>query len=133
MKNIPFMYMVGYDQSFQKACKTGWGCGYVAIPMEHPVAVNHFKRIESDKLLKEANVLINPEQFYYHIDKYLNIPECEQEITLTEPEEINGKLYLTVGFDTAHSHNSSKDNFSYVFKETQKMLHLINNMNHEDK
>lgn len=118
----PFIYMVGYDRTFQKNCNTGWGCGYVCLPIEHPKAVLHFERLADDnKKLAEAK-----EDEYIYVNPYFEIAGgLNQEVTLTETEEIDGDKYLVIGFDTAHSWNDSTHNFNYVFRETREMLNII--------
>jgi hypothetical protein len=35
-----FVKTSGYSEDFKSATKSGWGCGYVYIPKEHPILVN---------------------------------------------------------------------------------------------
>lgn len=119
--NKPFMYLVGYNREFVKSCNTGWGCGYIAIPIEHKLAVKHFDRLSADKLKEDFT------SDYVYINPYFEAIPLNQEITLTEERVINGADYLVVGFDTGHSWNNKTHNFDYVFKETAEMLKLIEN------
>lgn len=122
-KNTPFMYMVGYDRKFQENCNTGWGCGYIAIPLDHPKAIAHFERVEADRLrVSQARA----DEYFYVNEYYQQENSLNQEITLTETENINGVDYLVIGFDTAHSWNNETHNFGWVFRETKEMLNLIN-------
>jgi len=115
MKNTAFMYLIGYDEHFKSVCKTGWGCGYVAIPADSEIVKQHFARIEEEQ-----------SQTDYYVSDYLQIGE--QEITWTQSQTLNGVDYLVIGFDTAHSYNSSKHDFEYVFTETQKLLTEVNDL-----
>lgn len=117
----PFMYLIGYDRHFIKTCNPGWGCGYVAIPTDHPLVITNFERIATENELKDNA----PEEEYIYVNNYLEIPNIEQEITYTEAKQINGKDYIIVGFDTAHIYNSSEHNMEYVLSETKKILDII--------
>jgi len=113
MKEQAIMYLIGYDKDFKTACKTGWGCGYVAIPADSDLVKNHY-----------ANVAKEQAETDYFVSDYLQIGD--NEITYTAEQEINGVNYLTIGFDTAHSWNSDKHDFNYVFTETAKLLAEVN-------
>lgn len=120
-----FMYMVGYNSDFKKQCNTGWGCGYVAIPMDSNAVKMHFKRIADEEEAQKGDE-------WAFVDKYFRHAGLEQEITLTEVETIDGNEYLTIGFDTAHRYNNDFHDFNYVFSETVKILNLINEINADD-
>lgn len=119
MENKPFMYLIGYDQHFMKACNTGWGCGYVAIPLDHKLAILHFARIEAEQDTGNDNE-------YHYVNKYFELDGLNQEITYTQTQIINDIQYLVIGFDLAHSWNDSSHDFNYCFNETVEMLNLIN-------
>lgn len=119
MKTKPFMYLIGYNSQFKTNCNTGWGCGYVAIPLNHRLVKKHYKRI-SDEENEETDE-------YSYVSKYFELSGLEQDITYTEKQLINGIEYLTIGFDTAHIYNNESHDFDYVFTETNKILKLINN------
>ena len=84
--------LIAYSTEFQKSCNTGWGCGYVLIPLEHPFLVKR---------------LLNNDNYFYPQIEYFS-----EEITYCE--EVNG--VLKVGFDTAHSWNNL-ENSSKLFVE----------------
>lgn len=110
-----FMYLVRYSKEFQENCKTGWGCGYVAIPKGHFVEV-WYSMQEKDGF------------------DYLQLSEFGEEITLTKYVEINGKDYLIIGFDTAHSYNNPEEHdFNYVLNATHKILDVVNNFHKKFK
>lgn len=120
--NTPFMYLIGYDREFKKNCNTGWGCGYVAIPLDHPAAIQHFERLKADELKKlHAN-----EDEYIYVSPYFELFGLVEPTTYTETTNIKGVDYLVFGFDTAHSWNSELDDFNFVFNQTAKNLELIN-------
>ena len=119
--NKPFMYLIGYDREFKKNCNTGFGCGYVAIPIEHKLSVNHCIRlIDENKKASET-------EEYFYVNPYFEHKGLEQEITYTERRTIKGSDYIVIGFDTAHSWNNETHDFDYVFDETLKMLNTIEN------
>lgn len=84
--------------------RTGWGCGYVIIPKNHPFMVEY----KIDQL-----------QGY----SMYAIKGFEQEITFCELEK-NGDL--KIGFDTAHSWNDNTHDKEWVTNETKKLLKCIN-------
>jgi hypothetical protein len=105
-----FIKTVGYSDDFIKATKSGWGCGYVYIPSEHPILVQ----------------LINEHRDYF----YLQPNNCEQEITLSQWD--GEKDYYVIGFDTAHSYNNSTHDEAYVIAETEKIKALVDAYTIED-
>lgn len=110
-----FMYLAGYDRDLQKNCNTGWGCGYVAIPKDSKVIKDWQQRLEKDRIENPDN---------YH-SEYFTPGDIDQEITYTEEVELEGDLYIVIGFDTAHIYNGPSHNFKYVFDETRKIMNRI--------
>ena len=118
MQTIP--YMIGYNDDFMKFCNSGWGCGYLLIPPAHPFVENVKKRMEydQDNDFDEYGLI-----YYCQFDN--SKCDCEQ-ITLATWKEINGINYLLIGFDTAHSWNSTeKDTFTVVFDMTMRLQQYI--------
>lgn len=101
-----------YSEDFVLATRSGWGCGYVWIPNEHPILV---------KLITDTNA-----QWSY----YLQPDGCEQEITYSEWDAEQD--YYVIGFDTAHSHNNSSHDEAYVIAETEKIKALVDAYTQED-
>jgi hypothetical protein len=113
MKTI--IYSVGYDESFIKMANTGWGCGYIMIPLDHP-------------FLTAMNNLLTGDD--YMDWGYCQIPEFEEEITLDESDELNGVKYRRLGFDMAHSHNNmSNSSRDIVICQTIKMQSIVESYN----
>ena len=103
MKNTTIELMA-YSAEFQKSCNTGWGCGYVSIPLEHPF------------LVKE--LLNNDSYFYPQIDGF------SEEITFCE---INDD-FLKIGFDTAHRWNNLENSSkTYVETKANELKQCIDN------
>jgi len=92
-------------EDFIKATGSGWGCGYVYIPNEHPILV---------KLITETN-----QQWNY----CLQPKDCEQEITYSAWNKEQD--YYVIGFDTAHSYNNSSHDENYVTSEAQKIKAFV--------
>ena len=93
-----------YNESFIQSCNTGWGCGYVLIPKNHPILV---------KLLFE-----NDGYFY------LQLPNFSEEITLSEWVS-NGEFYK-IGFDTAHGWNNLENSgINFVEAKALEMQKII--------
>lgn len=123
MKNtLAFMYLVGYDRKFKEACNSGWGCGYVAIPVTHRLVEKHNERLAEAYRQQDEN----PDE-YFMIWDYLEIPGIDQKITYTQTKTLNGVDYLVAGFDTAHSYNNDSHDMDYVMTETHKILEIVNN------
>ncbi len=99
-----FISTMPYEEKFSSMCKTGWGCGYVHIPADHPILV---------KLLIEQSSGYG----------YLQPDNCEQEITLSQ-WDLN-KEYYVIGFDTAHSYNNFSHDEAYVIAETEKIKAIV--------
>lgn len=99
-----FIKTVDYSDEFMNSAKSGWGCGYVYIPSEHPILV---------KLYTEE----------YQGWNYLQPDNCEQEITYSEWD--GEEDYYIIGFDTAHYYNNSSHDEAYVIAETEKIKVLV--------
>lgn len=106
-----FIKTVEYSDEFMNSAKSGWGCGYVYIPKEHPILVK----------------LYTEEYKGWH---YLQPDKCEQEITLSQWD--GEQDYYVIGFDTAHSYNNSTHDEAYVISETEKIKALIDAYTLED-
>lgn len=103
MKNTT-IELTAYSTEFQKSCNTGWGCGYVLIPLEHPFLVK--------RLLNEDTY------FYPQINGFI------EEITFCE--EQNG--FLKIGFDTAHRWNNLENSPKiWVEQKANELKRCIDN------
>ena len=96
-----FISTMAYDDDFVSSCKTGWGCGYVHIPKDHPILVE----------LEEG------------WGNYLSPKDCPEEITYTRWDEKSE--YLVIGFDTAHSYNNSNHDEEYVTAQANAIKALV--------
>lgn len=96
-----FISTMAYDDDFKTLCKTGWGCGYVHIPKDHPILVE----------LEEG------------WGNYLQPNGCPEEITYTLWDEKSE--YLVIGFDTAHSYNNSSHDEEYVTAQANAIKALV--------
>lgn len=92
---------MAYDDDFVSSCKTGWGCGYVHIPKDHPILVE----------LEEG------------WGNYLSPKDCPEEITFTQWDK--EKEYLVIGFDTAHSYNNDSHDEAYVTAQANAIKLLV--------
>jgi hypothetical protein len=106
-----FISTMAYEEKFSSVCKTGWGCGYVHIPSDHPILV---------KIVIEESSGYN----------YLQPDKCDQEITFSKWDE--KKEYYVIGFDTAHIYNNSTHDEEYVIAETEKIKALVDAYTKED-
>lgn len=93
-----------YQESFKNSCNTGWGCGYVLIPLKHPFA--------------NVKMLLNNDTYFYP-----QISGFSEEITFAEVE---GE-FLVIGFDTAHSWNNSAHDKNFVEQKTNELKSSIDN------
>lgn len=96
-----FISKMAYEEDFKSNCKTGWGCGYVHIPKDHPI-------------------LVELEEGWGH---YLQPVNCPEEITFTEWDK--EKEYLVIGFDTAHSWNNDSHDEEYVTQQANDIKLLV--------
>lgn len=99
-----FISTIAYDDDFKSSCKTGWGCGYVHIPKDHPILVQTL--IEDDGW-----------------GNYLTPEDCPEEITFTQWDK--EKEYLVIGFDTAHIHNNDSHDEAYVTEQANAIKSLV--------
>lgn len=104
-----YISTIPYSEEYVKIAKSGWGCGYVYIPKEHPILVK---------------LLFTTDDFYY-----LEPDGCEQEITWSQWDK--NKDYYVIGFDTSHRHNNSSHNEEYVTEETKKIKALVDSYTKE--
>lgn len=96
--------LIGYDDNFIQSCSTGWGCGYVLIPLNHPFLVKR---------------LLNNDVYFYP-----QISGFSEEITFCE--EIDG--FLQIGFDTAHRWNNINNSpKSFVELKANELKQYIDN------
>lgn len=105
-----FISTMAYDDDFKISCRTGWGCGYVHIPENHPILI---KLTDNDGW-----------------GFYLTPDGCPEEITYTKWDK--EKEYLIIGFDTAHSHNNSSHDEEYVTAQANAIKELVDTYTAED-
>ena len=103
-----FISTVAYKDDFKTSCRTGWGCGYVHIPKDHPILVE----------LEEG------------WGNYLSPKDCPEEITFTQWDKDNE--YLMIGFDTAHSYNNDSHDEAYVTEQANAIKLLVDAYTAED-
>jgi hypothetical protein len=96
-----FISTVAYAEDFKIIGRTGWGCGYVHIPKDHPI-------------------LVELEEGWGH---YLEPANCPQEITFTSWDK--DKEYLVIGFDTAHGWNNDSHDEAYVTAQANDIKLLV--------
>jgi hypothetical protein len=96
-----FISTMAYEEDFKTNCRTGWGCGYVHIPKDHPILVE----------LEEG------------WGKYLQPDNCPQEITFTGWDK--EKEHLIIGFDTAHSYNNDSHDEAYIIEQCNAIKDLV--------
>ena len=102
-----FTELKAYEQNFIESCNTGWGCGYVHIPKNHPILVK---------------LLINENNGYYN----LQIDGFSEELTWTSWNETND--FYVVGFDTAHSWNNIQNSDkNFVEQKTNELKTIVDN------
>lgn len=94
-----------YDEKYKLDCKTGWGCGYVIIPKEHPILVK--ERINSSSY----DFYIQPEGFDQEISY------CRKVVG--EDKKFTGEW--KIGFDTAHRYNNATHDKEWVEKKTEEL------------
>lgn len=96
-----YISTVAYAEDFKTIGRTGWGCGYVHIPKDHPILVE----------LEEG------------WGNYLSPKDCPEEITFTQWDK--EKEYLVIGFDTAHSYNNALHDEEYVTDRANEIKLLV--------
>lgn len=107
MKTQTFTDLIAYDEKFISQTNSGWGCGYVHIPKNHPILVK---------------LLINDNDGYYN----LQIDDFSEEMTWSRWDEKNE--FFVVGFDTAHSWNNLQNSSKlFVENKTNELKNLIDN------
>jgi hypothetical protein len=104
-----YISTIAYDDDFKSSCKTGWGCGYVHIPKDHPILVE----------LEEG------------WGNYLSPKDCPEEITFSQWDKDNE--YYVIGFDTAHSYNHNiTHNEIYVTAQANAIKSLVDHYTYYD-
>jgi hypothetical protein len=93
-----------YQESFKNSCNTGWGCGYVLIPLSHPFA--------------NVKMLLNDDVYFYP-----QINGFSEEITFSKVEG----NFLVIGFDTAHSWNNPTHDKNFVEQKANELKTFIDN------
>ncbi len=96
-----FISTIAYAEDFKTIGRTGWGCGYVHIPKDHPILVK----------LEEG------------WGNYLEPNGCPEEITLSQWDKDNE--YFIIGFDTAHSYNNDGNDEAYVTSQANTIKSLV--------
>lgn len=99
------MLISEYEERFKKACKTGWGCGYVTIPKNHPAY---------ELALLEQKKQGDHWSYYFQ-------PDFSEEITLCEFKEEG----LFIGFDSAHRWNGPQNDREWVLQKTKEMAEAV--------
>ena len=98
-----FISTMKYEDDFKTSCKTGWGCGYVHIPKDHPILV---ETLEDDGW-----------------GNYLQPKDCPEEISFSNWDK--DKEYFVIGFDTAHSWNNDSHDEAYVTAQANAIKALV--------
>ncbi len=105
-----FISTIAYKEDFKTNCRTGWGCGYVHIPKDHPILV--------ETLISNG------------WGDYLQPKNCPQEITLSRWDKENE--YYMIGFDTSHSYNDDSHDEAYVTEQANIIKDLVDAYTAED-
>lgn len=103
-----FISTIAYEDDFKTIGRTGWGCGYVHIPKDHPI-------------------LVELEEGWGH---YLEPANCPQEITFTSWDKDGD--YLVIGFDTAHSWNNDSHDEVYITQQAYAIKTLVDSYTADD-
>lgn len=103
-----FISTMPYGEDLKSNIQTGWGCGYVHIPKDHPILVK----------LEEG------------WGKYLEPDNCPEEITFTEWDK--DKEHLIIGFDTAHGYNNDSHDEQFVINQSEFIKSLVDAYTAED-
>jgi hypothetical protein len=98
-----FISTIAYEEEFKTIGRTGWGCGYVHIPKDHPILV---KTLVSDGW-----------------GDFLQPDGCPEEITLSQWDK--EQEYFIIGFDTAHSYNNDSHDEAYVTEQANAIKLLV--------
>jgi hypothetical protein len=98
-----FISTIAYEEEFKTIGRTGWGCGYVHIPKDHPILV---KTLVSDGW-----------------GDYLQPDGCPEEITFSQWDK--EQEYFIIGFDTAHSYNNDSHDEAYVTEQANAIKLLV--------
>jgi hypothetical protein len=98
-----FISTIAYEEDLKTIGITGWGCGYVHIPKDHPILV---KTLVSDGWLN-----------------YLTPDGCPEEITFSQWDK--EQEYYVIGFDTAHSYNNDSHDEAYVTEQANAIKLLV--------
>lgn len=118
------MYLVGYDHEWIEATDSGWGCGYVMVPLNHPFMVELQAELDKEEAKCAEEGVVFWGGMYPQI--YDNEFDFYEEITYYQDEEIDGVKYKVFGFHTGHlMNNIEKNPFDYVLKSTLEMKKLI--------
>jgi hypothetical protein len=96
-----YISTIAYEEDVKTIGRTGWGCGYVHIPKDHPFLVE----------LEEG------------WGNYLQPKDCPEEITLSQWDK--EKEYFIIGFDTAHSYNNASHDEEYVTQQANAIKALV--------
>lgn len=105
-----FISTVKYEADFKISCRTGWGCGYVHIPKEHPILIQ----------------LLDDDGY----GNYIKPKDCPEEITFSEWDK--DREYFIIGFDTAHIYNNSLHDEDYVTSRASHIKSLVDKYTSED-
>lgn len=106
-----FVVVSGYSEDFIKQADTGWGCGYVYIPKDHPILVK---------------LLVDDDGYNRQI-----IDDFSEEITFSNWDK--EREFYVIGFDTAHSwDNISNNDKAWVNAKAEEMLVIVNAYTVED-
>lgn len=105
-----FISTVAYTEDFKTRDRTGWGCGYVHIPKDHPILV---ETLVSDGW-----------------GDYLQPKDCLEEITFSRWDK--DEEYFIIGFDTAHSYNNDSHDEAYVTEQANAIKLLVDAYTAED-
>ena len=110
------IFSVGFEKDYIKQCNTGWGCGYIMIPLNHPFLIA-MQAIEDEAYKRDR------ERYYF---TGYQIPRFSEEITLCEDDELEGVNYKLLGFDCAHSWNNIENSDrKFVISKTLEMQRIV--------
>jgi hypothetical protein len=106
-----FINTIAYEEDFKSHIRSsGWGCGYVHIPKDHPI------------LIKLIDII--------GWSDYLTVDGCPEEITYSSWDE-NDEYYV-IGFDTAHSYNNALHDEQYVTDRANEIKACVDAYTAED-